>query len=196
MRRRLGRTLLIGGLVLGPSIASAQAPSDAVKLEYAVKAAYLYKCARFVAWPDDCRSAPTTIALVGLDPMEEPIRGAVQGKRLEGREIRIARLRAGEPPPPCSILWLGGEAADRVEEIARSLHGSPILLAGDRPGFALRGGAIGLVVEHDRVALEINPNAAAAARVRISSRLLGVARLIPKEGRGERVPERRPEASP
>jgi hypothetical protein len=63
-----------------------------------------------------------------------------------------------------------------------------VVVAGDAAGFARHGGTIGLVVEDERVRIEVNPQAAGAAGVRISSRLLGVARLVKPDLAGEGSP--------
>jgi hypothetical protein len=53
------------------------------------------------------------------------------------------------------------------------------LTVGDADNFAYQGGIVGFYVEAGRIKLEINPDAARAAKLRISAKLLEVARTIP-----------------
>ena len=53
------------------------------------------------------------------------------------------------------------------------------LVVGELEGFVRRGGMISFVVEGDRVRLAVNPSRAEAAGLRLSSRLLSLARLVP-----------------
>ena len=56
------------------------------------------------------------------------------------------------------------------------------LSIGEADGFAERGGVIGLVVRDDRVKFEINTEAADSTRLRISSKLLALTRVVHSAG--------------
>jgi hypothetical protein len=58
------------------------------------------------------------------------------------------------------------------------LGGAPVLVVSDEAHFASRGGMIGFFRDADRVRFEVNPAAAEAAGLRISSRLLGLAKVV------------------
>jgi len=49
---------------------------------------------------------------------------------------------------------------------------------GERDGFARRGGVIGLVVEDNLARFEVNLQAAQRSGLQISSKLLGLARMV------------------
>ncbi len=165
--------LVSATLAVTAEVASAQT------VEYGVKAAFLYKFTRFVEWPETgaCPDGSVTIAILGRDPFGRTIDRTVEGRPLGDRRVRVLRLARPEDVPACSLLWLGRDEATRVEAVGQQLRGVAVVLVGDAAGFANRGGTIGLVVENDRVALEVNLTALAPG-ITISSRLLGVARVI------------------
>jgi hypothetical protein len=55
------------------------------------------------------------------------------------------------------------------------------LTVGDARGFRKMGGAIELVRSDDRIAFEVNLDAARRARLKISSKLLGLAKVVSGE---------------
>jgi ribosome-associated protein YbcJ (S4-like RNA binding protein) len=51
------------------------------------------------------------------------------------------------------------------------------LLVGETPGFAERGGAVNFFIEENKVRFEINPEVAKRRHLKISSKLLGLAKI-------------------
>ena len=56
-----------------------------------------------------------------------------------------------------------------------------VLTVGEIEGFARRGGMINFYLEGNRVRFEINPAAAQRGRLKISSQLLGLGKIIRTE---------------
>jgi len=83
----------------------------------------------------------------------------------------------------CDILFISRSAGDRPEEILARLKNRPILTVSDAERFVERGGMIRFVTDRSRIRLQINPEAAEAAHLTISSKLLRVAEVITPTGR-------------
>jgi len=62
-----------------------------------------------------------------------------------------------------------------------SLKALPVLTVSDDPGFAPSHGIIELVVANGRMQFAVNTDAANRAGLRLSSRLLGLARIVRDE---------------
>ena len=62
------------------------------------------------------------------------------------------------------------------------MKGASILTVGDGEDFARGGGVIGLFIEDGRMRFAINSDAAQRAGLRLSSKLLSLAKIV-KEGR-------------
>jgi hypothetical protein len=65
-----------------------------------------------------------------------------------------------------------------AEKILPSLKASSTLSVGETKGFAERGGVINLTLEENKLHFEVNIGAAAQTRLRISSKLLALAKLV------------------
>jgi hypothetical protein len=65
-----------------------------------------------------------------------------------------------------------------VQRVLDSLQGRSVLTVSDGERFASQGGMIGFVTEQNRIRLRINLEAARAANLTISSKLLRPARIV------------------
>lgn len=154
--------------------------------ESQVKAVFLFNFAQFVEWPPDAFADPDTplvIGILGADPFEGFLDRAVRGEQLQGRSFQVRRYRSADEIKTCHILFIGGRDGQRVEEILRRLATRPILTVGDEDRFTERGGMIRFVTEQSRIRLQINVEAAQAAGLTISSKLLRLAEIVTSQGR-------------
>jgi len=153
--------------------------------EYEVKAAFVYNFINFVEWPSD-PGDPVRLCVLG----ELPDTAAFN--RLNGREVRRKRLavvplRALGDVRSCDILFLADRLPHQLPEVLARLNGNPTLTISDTDGFARRGVMINLFLEEKRVRFEVNTDAARAAGLGISSKLLRLASKVYGAGtEGER----------
>ncbi|MDP3853061.1 YfiR family protein [Phenylobacterium sp.] len=145
--------------------------------EAAVKATYLYKFAPFVRWPASAFPSPSSpfyLCVLGNDPFGAVLNQAVSGQQLDGRPMAVRRLRGGEGGGGCHILYLGDAGGRSTAEALRNAKGAPVLTVADQ-NQAVPGAVIQFMVRNGRVRFDIDPAAAAANGVTISSKLLSLA---------------------
>jgi hypothetical protein len=149
--------------------------------EYQVKAAFLYNFGKFVDWPADSFSSPSaafTLCVVGADPFGEILDRTVQGKVINGHPVSALRLTRHDDLRVCHIVYISPSERKAIEEILDQLRGVSVLTVGETEGLTERGGMVNFVVEDNRVRFEANPLAAERSRLRISSKLLALARVV------------------
>ena len=88
------------------------------------------------------------------------------------------------------MLYIGGSEGAHLEEILAALAGGSTLTVGDVGAFAAAGTMLALSVEGDRVVFYANADALRAARPKLSSKVLQLAKLVDSDT-GDRA-ERRP----
>ncbi len=144
-----------------------------------MKAAYLYNFVKFVDWPEGGPPAAFTICVYGKDPFGGILDDAVRGRVAHGLPLRVRRLTTrDEGWDGCQVIFFGMQRAANLVPVLARLEGRGVLTVGDSEGFAEAGGMLGLVVDHDRVRFEINLDALAAARLKASSRLIDIGRVV------------------
>lgn len=149
--------------------------------ESQLQAAYLYNFAKFVDWPAGTFRSPDdpmVICVFGDDRTGDVLEQSVSGKRANGRPVESRQPHTAAECKPCHILFIGSSDKNRMGEILRELRGSSVLTVGHSDQFIPLGGVINLARKDVTIELEIDPEAADAAGLKISSRLLVIARLI------------------
>jgi hypothetical protein len=144
-------------------------------LEYRVKAAYLFNFTKFVEWPPGAipDGAPFTICVAGMNPFASALEDTIRGETVGGRSLQ-SRVAEGEQDKPCQVLFVPHDV-DAAPILKRTqMH--PVLTVGESADFLRQGGIINFVREGGKVRFEISQEAASRAQLRISSRLLRLAR--------------------
>lgn len=149
--------------------------------EFAVKSAYVYNFIQLVDWPareSGAAAGPIKICVIGGAALGEALAG-LEDREIDGRRIQVSSAAAANASlPEQHIVILGRAAQDQLPEILKRLEGADVLTVGDLPQFARKGGMIGFVTENGRVRLEINLRAARRAGLKVSGKLMEVARVI------------------
>ena len=154
--------------------------------EYQVKAAYLYNFLKFVEYPSASFAdplAPIVIGVVGDDPFGSALPQVVIGKTVQGRDLVIRVYRIGEDLRGAHILFISASERKKIPMILSSLRGSSVLTVSDTAGFLDAGGMIQFLNEDSRVRFAINVDATSRAKLKMSSKLLTLAKVVGGNGK-------------
>lgn len=169
---------MLGVVMLLLSGMCAQSP---VAGEYQIKAAFLYNFAKFVEWPPSGfsdASAPLRICVLGQDPFGQELRDITNDKSINGHKLQVDQVADLQMARTCHILFIASSEKAQLKRILESLRGTDALTVGDTKGFVEQGGMINFVLEDNRVRFEVNLKAAEQARLKVSAKLLNVARNV------------------
>jgi YfiR/HmsC-like len=149
--------------------------------ESQIKAGFLFNFTKFVEWPSEAfadSGVPIVLGIVGDNPVTELLIETAAGKTVNGRAVIVQRFKEGQDPRTCHILFISASQEKHVPQILERTKGSPILTVSETSGFAQSGGMIDFVVEGNKIRLEINLDAAARSQLKISAKVIAVARLV------------------
>lgn len=147
--------------------------------EYQLKAAFLYNFAQFVEWPDDTfddSQAPIVIQVVGHSPFGGALDHAVRGKLVNGRRIEVRYYAEAAAVKPGHIVFLCASERNNIEQVLKKA-GAAALTVGDYDRFTQDGGMFRFFGESNKVRFEVNLEAAKRSRLKISSKLLKLAKV-------------------
>jgi hypothetical protein len=146
-----------------------------------VKAAFLFNFTKFVEWPEKAFNgpqAPIVIGIIGDDPFGDSLMRIVAGQKAQGRAILIVKYRRGDDLRRSQILFISASERLRNAEILASLQDASVLTVSDIDGFAEAGGTMQFVMQENRVHFVVNLDAATQSKLRVSAKLLALARVI------------------
>jgi hypothetical protein len=158
------------------SAGAAGAGSD----EYRLKAAFLLNFAKLVEWPASAApapGAPLVLAVAAPAGVRDSIAAGLAGAAVAGHPVEVRGVVDPGDVVGCHIVFVSVDGGD-VAALVAAARGSSALTVGESRDFARRGGVIRFFEEKRKLRFEINPGAADRAGLRISSRLLGLARLV------------------
>lgn len=162
------------------SVATAYGQSQN-ELENRLKAVYLFNFLQFTKWPDsvftDAR-APIILGVVGNDPMGTALDEAVKAEKVGEHPINVVRFRTRDEITKCQALFIGLTEKDSCQTILNAVQGSPTLTVSEISGFNYLGGCIRLYVENNKLRFEINMKSVKEARLKMSSKLIRLAKII------------------
>lgn len=153
-------------------------------VEYPVKLAFLYNFTKFVEWPADSYrgpDAPLVICIVGNDPFSPAIEGELRSRSAGSHPIEVRTVSPRDIMSVCHMVFVPVTAEDQATRIVRVLKGSSTLTVGETEGFAVQGGIINLTTEGNKLHFEVNLLAAERARLKISAKMLALAKIVHDE---------------
>jgi hypothetical protein len=194
-------SLIVLALVLSVTVFAPRGQAETTtSREYQVKAAFLYNFTMFTDWPKEKiadGNDPIVIGIIGDDPFDDAFE-PVKNKKVKGKDVVIKRFKGfeelkksgekdGSQPQPqiktlkkCHVLFICSSEKKRLGEIIDLVQDNNVLTVSDIEGFLEAGGIISFVMEEKKVNFEINNISAEKAGLKISSKLLRLAKRVIK----------------
>lgn len=188
---RLRVAVMLPLLVLG--VVSAPLRARGQGTEHDVKADMLWKIAKFVDWPEAAfnRSGQLVFAILGEDELAAVLASSLSTRTINGKQVFVRFVRRPQDAQGAQILYVSASERERLPEVLRALEGTSTLTVADVPGFVAHGGMVDFISEADRVRFQINPGRAQRAGLKISAKLLALAKVVedgPLENTSARTP--------
>ncbi len=123
-----------------------------------LKAAILINIARFFTWPAETlgpTDQPFRIGILGTDPFGDHLRQESAAATIQGRPIGLVRAQRPEDLRGCQLVFIAPDRDLSLRDSLAPLARHTILVVGDEPEFAKRGGMVNLRLHGDQISLEI-----------------------------------------
>jgi hypothetical protein len=173
-RRLIGPSAAVAVLLAagwGTALAAGR-PSD-----YEVKAALTFNFLKFVEWPPDApgHSGSTIEVCVYEEPLFARALRSMGDRPVGGKHVLVREASVADLAERCRVAFLGQSPPPAV---MLDLATRSVLTLGESAELAGHGHVIGFYIENDRVHFEIDLAAARRARLKLSSKVLRLARLV------------------
>lgn len=149
--------------------------------EYKLKAAFVYHFAEMTDWPAEAfadNGKEITVCTLGTDPFEGQLESTLAGKAIGSRSLRVRHAKQTPEARGCQIVFLGSGDMKKMGELIAQIGSAPVMTIGEADGFLQQGGMFSFCQEGNKIRFEINVVPAERAGLKISSRLLLLAKNV------------------
>lgn len=168
-------------LALSWSFIATSWSAEPVSKEYQLKAAFLYNFTKFVEWPTNrfaTTNEPLVLGVLGDNPFGAELTKAVQGRTQNGRALVVSNLTQTALATNVHLLFVPRGQELFFERQLAPLHTAGVLTIGESELFANQEGIITFTTEADKIRFEINLAATETTGLKISSKLLHLAKTV------------------
>ncbi|WP_200328506.1 YfiR family protein [Thiocystis violacea] len=154
-----------------------------------VRATFLLNFALFIEWPSsafDSPSAPLRYCVLGNPALSSSLGRMLAGEKAAGRPLQLVDAEDAAQWRRCHILYIDHSAAEPAARVLAAVKGAAVLTVGDMESLVHQGGMVALVRKGGQLHPLINRQAATRTGIRISSKLLRLATLVPESRNAER----------
>ena len=158
---------------------AAPRPARATELNV-TKAQMLWNIAKFVQWPEQPGSARGSLVftILGEDELAVALTQLLSTKTIGGRPVFVRFVRRAQDARGSQILYVAQSEAAHMDEVLSAVSGASVLTVADVPAFAAHGGMVGFASDGPRVRFEINLGHAERQGLKVSAKLLALARVV------------------
>jgi hypothetical protein len=155
--------------------------TDTESAEYQIKAAFLYRFGNYIEWPAEAfarADSALVIGVLGADSLADELARIVGGRQVSGRPITVRKLRRGDTVAGLHVLFIGRSERAALADLLAAAKGRAVLTVTESDPASAPSSVINFVVIDDKVRFDITLEPADQGNLRISSRLLAVARKV------------------
>ncbi|MCU7873503.1 MAG: YfiR family protein [Candidatus Thiodiazotropha sp. (ex Lucinoma borealis)] len=149
--------------------------------EHELKAVFLYNFANYITWPESAfqnQDSPFNYCLLGRSRINDSLNAVIKNETIKGRHLRLVEFQHPTQLSECHILFIHQLDEGYPPDLLRQLAAESILTVGDDANFIPAGGAIGLLQKARKIDLVISMDAVELARLKVSSKLLRLAKRV------------------
>jgi YfiR/HmsC-like len=176
------RALLRLGVALALLLVSLPLPAqNSTTPEYRAKASYLAKFPSFVEWPEGAlppKGAPSLLCVFGEYPFGVTLAESTRGATVHERRIETHWISKEQELRACQVLFVSRSEQKRYSRVLEAVSGQMVLTVGETPEFLAAGGIVTFSMQQSTLQFEVNLDEAHKAHLKISSRLLALARHV------------------
>nr|WP_067294543.1 YfiR family protein [Marinobacterium profundum] len=186
------RLLCLGvSLLLAQGTVASDHPDIAA--EARIKAAFLFKFGHYVEWPAAAftsASSPLVIGVMGAPAIARELSKAVAGRQIQQRPLQVVNITAPRLPANLHLLYVAhAHSSGTTKAVGNPLSWQSqlkeraVLVITGSPDGLESGSSINFEIVDNRVRFDIALDSARAHNLKLSSRLLAVARRV--QGRAQ-----------
>lgn len=168
------------GLLFAAALLLAAPAAHAVGVNE-TKSEMLWNIAKFVQWPEASLAGSKgqiVFTILGEDDLAAELANLLSAKTINGKPVFVRFARRAQDARGSQILYVASSETEHMNAVLMEVAGAPVLTVADTPAFTAHGGMVGFAEDTGKVRFEINLGHAERSGLRISAKLLALARVV------------------
>lgn len=168
-------------VLIAPGLVLAKGES----VEVQIKAAFLYKFCNYIEWPENTfeqADSPLIIAVIGDEKLSLEVEQVIAGRKIGEHNLQLRVLSSEAEMSGVHVLYIGKGVGDAHGRWFHAANQHAVLTVTEVEESDQQG-IINFVVVDNRVRFDVSQSLAVRSGLKLSSRLLSVARNVHSEGR-------------
>ena len=164
-----------------------QLTAKAQTIDFSITANFIYQFTKYFSWPP----APVNVAYTGTSTSTEFVIGIIGDhqladylqhttvtKKVGAQKIKVIEYSGTETSYNCNILYVSNAMSKCLKAIVTQNQSSSFLIVTEGIGLASKGSCINLIIENEKVKMEINKTNIQKRNLKVASEFLGLGRVI------------------
>lgn len=182
----------LAGFILAATCLGQTASEPAISSQ-AVRAALILQLVNFVEWPEAPKDE-IQVCVLGDEPLAASLRFTLAGQERSNSGgaggtprpvvVSLSRLKSGPDTRVCHVMAVGDYDERQVRAYLAGQQSRSVVTVGSSEDFLRQGGMVRFHVTGGRIAIEVNMGPLERSKLRVSSKLLRLARLVNLEKEG------------
>jgi len=152
---------------------------NAQSIEYAIKASFIEKFARFTDWQTPIEGDYFGIDVLGESPFNGELEKMAQNVKLKNKQIKINYIHKYTEAVGCQVLFICASEKNRLPQILNFVNNKNILTISDTSGFCKKGVHFNLYVsDAQTIKYEINYTMIKTSNLIVDMHVLNLGKII------------------
>lgn len=149
--------------------------SVAQTTNYQVYSVFVVSIAKYSSWPaSDAKEFKITV--LGKSKVFDELTKATANKDIQGKKIVVTQTDNIQNIGNTQVVYLPDGESNKINELAKSLAGKPVMIIAEREGLFKRGANFSFVIlENNILRFDINKKEAENCPIKISKSLISLA---------------------
>lgn len=153
--------------------------ADNTELEYRVKSAFLFNFTKFIQWPAAKKiRSDFSMCVAGNRQFYAKLIDTLGNMQNNNQAIKFNFIQDPSEAQQCQLVFLGFADRESLKEWISGMSGFAVLTVSDAQDFINVGGMIQFIIIDGKIRFDINQSAAHSLSIKVSSKLLGLARNV------------------
>lgn len=135
------------------------------------EALFIYNFSRLIEWPQNYKSGPFVIGVLGDSPVYDQLEGFTKGKQVGSQPIQVKKFNSAAEISICHILFIPFSETKNLPSVTPKLSGKSTLVITEKSGGIEGGAGINFVVVGDKLKFELSPANVSSKSIKLSSKL-------------------------